>query len=173
MHLMKWLKLVDKYRLCWELHFLNCWVSGCVFQSVSPAPISPMDYTTPLTPSVVDAMDKFFSAVETYPRNDQATAVSVAMVTRRDNEPYYRIAWPLIFLSLIGWNLNQNVKRIKSDYHLLVAIQVTCMLTPLAWLFFLDISNFFIRWNPSDISRTIAFVNIVQREMMRVGSYLN
>nr|XP_022331131.1 hypoxia-inducible factor 1-alpha-like isoform X2 [Crassostrea virginica] len=42
--------------------------------SVSPAPISPMDYTTPLTPSVVDAMDKFFSAVETYPRNDQANA---------------------------------------------------------------------------------------------------
>uniref|UniRef100_A0A8W8ICI4 Hypoxia-inducible factor 1-alpha n=3 Tax=Magallana gigas TaxID=29159 RepID=A0A8W8ICI4_MAGGI len=42
--------------------------------SVSPAPISPMDYTTPLTPSVVDAMDKFFSNVETYQRNDQATA---------------------------------------------------------------------------------------------------
>lgn len=53
----------------------------CLLQSVSPAPISPMDYTTPLTPSVVDAMDKFFSNVETYQRNDQATAVCVAMAT--------------------------------------------------------------------------------------------
>ncbi|XP_062580697.1 hypoxia-inducible factor 1-alpha-like isoform X2 [Saccostrea cucullata] len=42
--------------------------------SVSPAPVSPMDYTNPLTPSVVDAMDKFFSAVDTYPRKDQAAA---------------------------------------------------------------------------------------------------
>lgn len=53
-----------------------------LFQSVSPAPISPMDYTTPLTPSVVDAMDKFFSNVETYQRNDQANAVCVAMATK-------------------------------------------------------------------------------------------
>lgn len=57
-------------------------VDLCLLQSVSPAPISPMDYTTPLTPSVVDAMDKFFSNVETYPRNDQATAVCVAMATK-------------------------------------------------------------------------------------------